>query len=159
MEKGFDMTLSYSINMVQTIASIVSNYIAGYLAVKLTMKNASITMFAATAVALILLALIPGSAPTLFMLVAFLGLGLGGVPASVNNLCTGVYPISCRGTGVSFMQAIGRIAGIVAPLVCGALLQAGFDFSGVILSFVVPMALGIVFILCFMRTDADGNKM
>lgn len=159
MEKGFDMNLSYSINMTQTILGVISNYIAGYLAVKLTVKKASISMFAASGVAMILLALIPGGTAVMFALVGFMGLALGGVPASTNGLCTAIYPTSCRGTGVSFMQAIGRAAGIIAPLVCGALIDAGVDFTGVILSFVVPMVCGVAFILIFMKRDADGNKM
>ena len=55
-----------------------------------------------------------------------------------------LYPVSVRTTAVGWALAVGRVGAIVAPLVAGALVDAGWSGRGLFGLFVVPLVVAAV---------------
>jgi AAHS family 4-hydroxybenzoate transporter-like MFS transporter len=64
------------------------------------------------------------------------GICMTGAQISMPSIAASFYPTHCRASGVAWMLGIGRIGGILAAFVGGALMQAGFG-AGTILSMMI----------------------
>lgn len=87
--------------------------------------------FAAAAVALLMLALLPASLG--WMLVG--GTLVGGAILCIQSILYGIaprcYPFEIRGTGVGVAVGVGRFGSISGPLIAGAVVAAGAGPAGV----------------------------
>ena len=87
--------------------------------------------------------------PLLFALVLLTGSGIVGGQTALNALAATMYPTAARSTGVGWALGMGRFGAILAPLLGGALLAAGFSPMGVFATAIVPTLLcaGVVALL------------
>ena len=87
--------------------------------------------------------------PLLFALVLITGSGIVGGQTALNALAATMYPTTARSTGVGWALGMGRFGAILAPLVGGVLLAAGFSPTGVFATAIVPTLLcaGVVVLL------------
>ena len=99
-------------------------------------------------------------APAWVLLVAafLVGCGVSGGQKSVIALAAVYYPADVRSTGLGWALGIGRVGGILGPLVVGAALTAGWSAGTVFLALSVPMLLcsGVVLYLG-RRSRATGT--
>jgi AAHS family 4-hydroxybenzoate transporter-like MFS transporter len=65
------------------------------------------------------------------------GIGLNGAMMSMGVLAAAFYPTNGRSTGIAWMYGIGRIGGILGPIVGGVLLRST---SGTYMFYLVVMA-------------------
>ena len=82
----------------------------------------SLALSAVGLVAFILLTEVPGLA---FVLGVLVGLFMNAAIAGVYTLAPQAYPAAIRSSGVGVALGVGRVGGIVAPIVVGVLLDAG----------------------------------
>lgn len=82
----------------------------------------SLALSALGLVAFILLAEVPGVA---FLLGVLVGLLMNAAIAGIYTLAPQSYPAAVRSSGVGVALGVGRVGGIVAPIVVGMLLDAG----------------------------------
>jgi benzoate transport len=83
----------------------------------------------------------PGDMALLIAAAAALGVFLYGAQASLYALMTKSFPVHVRATGVGFVTGIGRLGGVLSPIVSGHLLGAGLHYAQVS----TVMALGSLF--------------
>ena len=57
------------------------------------------------------------------------------------------YPTVIRGTGVGMAAAVGRIGGIIGPLLVGSLTVAGYGLGPIFTIFAVAIAIAVVAVL------------
>lgn len=79
------------------------------------------------------------------VLAVFVGLTANGGVAGFYAISPSVYPAAVRGTGVGLMIGIGRLVSIVAPIVTGYLLGAGWTPQGLYVLFGAVLVVAAVF--------------
>ncbi|GAB2998892.1 MFS transporter [Amycolatopsis acidiphila] len=100
-------------------------------------------------------------APVWVLLVAafLVGCGVSGGQKSLIALAAVFYPADVRSTGVGWALGIGRVGGILGPLVVGAALSAGWSAGTVFYALAVPMlasALVVVYLGRRARREAGA---
>ncbi|HXV01048.1 MAG TPA: MFS transporter [Caulobacteraceae bacterium] len=68
------------------------------------------------------------------------GVFIIGASVALNGISPCFYPVAIRGTGVGAGVAVGRVGGIVGPLLASALLAAGAGANGVLMALVPLVA-------------------
>ena len=84
----------------------------------------------------------PGLSLTLLFVAAFLtGWGIFGGQPTLNSLSATYYPTDLRSTGIGAALGIGRVGGIIGPLLGGAMLGAQWSNEAVFYAVAVPAAI------------------
>ena len=78
------------------------------------------------------------------MLLSFFNLGAWG---AMYAYTPENYPTVIRGTGVGMAAAVGRIGGIIGPLLVGSLTVAGYGLGPIFTIFAVAIAIAVVAVL------------
>jgi AAHS family benzoate transporter-like MFS transporter len=94
----------------------------------------------------------------MFLLVALAGAGTLGTQILVNVLVASIYPPNIRGTGLGWALAVGRLGGILGPLIGGALLSAGLVPQASFWVFAGVGAIGAVLTVPFVFYAARARK-
>lgn len=83
------------------------------------------------------------------------GAGIVGSQLGLNGFAAAAYPTALRSTGVGWALGIGRLGGILGPILGGALLGLGFSPAAILLSVCAPGALTAMAILVLDRIRHD----
>jgi len=59
------------------------------------------------------------------------------------------YPAVIRGTGSGMSAAIGRVGGILGPLLVGSLVSAGYSISYIFTIFCISIVIGVIAVAFF----------
>ncbi|GAB3378381.1 MFS transporter [Amycolatopsis echigonensis] len=99
-------------------------------------------------------------APVWVLLIAIflIGCGVSGGQKSVIALATVFYPVEVRSTGVGWALGIGRVGGILGPLIIGAALGGGWSAQQVFLALVVPSAVCGALVLYLGRSNKAAAR-
>ncbi len=101
----------------------------------------AITMLASLAMG----AVLTDPAPMAVLMASFaVGACLSGGQKANNALAVYFYPTALRGTGLGWGLGIGRIGGVIGPLVAGTLLAQGWTPDNLFYASAGPMALGAI---------------
>jgi benzoate transport len=126
---------------------ILGSVLAAWLATRMQIRVLSIVGLFATAAGLCLFALSPGELPRLTGTAMLLGACVYGAQVSLYALMTRSFPVHVRATGVGFVTGVGRLGGIISPLVSGHLHDAGLPYSQISLVMSLGSALGATALL------------
>ena len=111
-------------------------------------------MLICTALTLILFGLAHSS--TMMLLCLFvMGFGIQGGFVGLYAVAARVYPTSFRATGVGWAIGIGRLGGIIGPLLGGLLVAWGFGMAGSFGFFAIPCILAGIITLLFSSKHMD----
>jgi benzoate transport len=91
----------------------------------------SVVLLFGAAALLCLFARVPGDMELLIAVSGALGVFVYGAQASLYALMTKSFPVHVRATGVGFVTGIGRLGGVLSPVVSGHLLGAGLHYAQV----------------------------
>jgi AAHS family 4-hydroxybenzoate transporter-like MFS transporter len=92
------------------------------------------------------------------MIITFLlGLCVQGAQAGLNTAAALFYPTSIRATGVGWSLGVGRIGGILSPVLAGVLLQLGWDAGDIFAAGAIP-AVGAALSIFYSRRLAAGHN-
>lgn len=89
----------------------------------------------------------------MYLLVLVAGAGTLGAQMLVNSLIGSTYPTSARATGTGWALGIGRIGGILGPILGGFLLGSGLPPETSFYAFAVVAALGALLVLPIVFRD------
>lgn len=146
--KGFSLIKSFQYVLIMTIAQLPGYFTAAWFIEKLGRKFVLVVYLIGTAVSAYLF----GTADTTAMLMtagillSFFNLGAwGGLYAYSPEQ----YPTIIRGTGTGFAAAVGRIGGVLGPLLVGNLVAQKVAISTIFMIFCISILIGafVVFIL------------
>jgi AAHS family 4-hydroxybenzoate transporter-like MFS transporter len=129
---------------VSLAGGIVAAFIIGPLMDRIGPYAVVAGLFLAGSLAVVLMGSVLASPETMTILMVSLAVGfcLSGGQKANNALSVYFYPTALRGTGLGWSLGIGRIGGVLGPLVAGELLTLGWSPSELFYASAGPMALG-----------------
>ncbi|MEH6949269.1 MFS transporter [Bacillus sp. JJ634] len=141
--KGFSLIKSFEYVLIMTLAQLPGYFTAAWFIEKMGRKFVLITYLIGTAVS----AYFFGTAEELPLLItsgillSFFNLGAWG---ALYAYTPEQYPTVIRGTGAGMAAAIGRIGGILGPLLVGYLVAANTSISTIFTIFTVAILIGVI---------------
>ncbi|MFJ7939699.1 MFS transporter [Peribacillus sp. NPDC096622] len=141
--KGFSMIQSFEYVLIMTLAQLPGYFSAAWLIEKMGRKFVLITYLIGTAVS----AYFFGSAEGLALLIvsgmflSFFNLGAWG---ALYAYTPEQYPTAVRGTGAGLAAGVGRIGGVLGPLLVGYLVAADIPISSIFTLFTIAILVGAV---------------
>lgn len=87
------------------------------------------------------------------------GLFLNGTVSGINVIVPSLYPAESRATALGLAVAVSRLGAVLAPLIAGFLLQAGWTPGSMFQVFAIPAVLGAaatILLTRFERTTRDA---
>ena len=141
--KGFDMITSFKYVLIMTLAQLPGYFSAAWLIEKAGRKFVLVTYLLGTAAS----AFVFGNADTTAMLItsgAFLSFFNLGAWGALYAYTPEQYPSVIRATGAGMAAAIGRVGGILGPLLVGTLVTAGYDIGWIFSIFCVAVVIGVI---------------
>lgn len=144
--KGFTLIKSFQYVLIMTLSQLPGYFTAAWFIEKIGRKFVLVTYLFGTAVS----AYFFGSAETLTALIvsgcllSFFNLGAWG---ALYAYSPEQYPTVIRGTGTGMAAAVGRIGGVLGPLVVGNLLAANTSIEKIFSLFGISIIIGMLSVL------------
>ena len=141
--KGFSMIQSFEYVLIMTLAQLPGYFSAAWLIERVGRKFVLVTYLLGTAGS----ALIFGQAETTAVLIvsgiflSFFNLGAWG---ALYAYTPEQYPAIIRGTGAGMAASIGRVGGILGPLLVGSLVAAGHSIGFIFALFCASIVVGVI---------------
>nr|WP_189655243.1 MFS transporter [Bacillus sp. HNG] len=146
--KGFSMIQSFEYVLIMTLAQLPGYFTAAWLIERVGRKFVLVTYLLGTAGS----ALVFGQAETTAVLIvsgillSFFNLGAWG---ALYAYTPEQYPAIIRGTGAGMAAAIGRVGGILGPLLVGSLVSKGQSISFIFTLFCISIVIGVITLAFF----------
>ena len=146
--KGFSMIQSFEYVLIMTLAQLPGYYSAAWLIERMGRKFVLVTYLLGTAAS----ALVFGAAESTTILIvsgillSFFNLGAWG---ALYAYSPEQYPAVIRGTGSGMAAAIGRVGGILGPLLVGSLVSAGYSIAYIFTIFCISIVIGVIAVAFF----------
>ena len=134
---GLSMELAIYSGTIFNLGAIVGIPVQGYFSSRFGLKKSIGTLLLITAVLLGLFGLFSGSNLILVVLF-FLGFGVQGSFVGLYAVAARMYPTSFRSTGVGWAIGMGRLGGIIGPVLGGLLVGLGFGMAQSFIFFALP---------------------
>ncbi|MEW4427170.1 MFS transporter [Paenibacillus pabuli] len=157
MAKGFTLVKSFQYVLIMTLAQLPGYFTAAYFIERYGRKFVLVVYLTLTAVSAIAFGLATTEAAILTagICLSFFNLGAwGGLYAYSPEL----YPDSVRSTGVGLATSVGRIGGVLAPLMVGMLVQREVAISLIFTIFFVTILIGAAAVL-FLGRETKGQEL
>ncbi|WP_366294954.1 MFS transporter [Paenibacillus sp. AN1007] len=157
MAKGFTLVKSFQYVLIMTIAQLPGYFTAAYFIERYGRKFVLVVYLTLTAVSAIAFGLATTEATILAagICLSFFNLGAwGGLYAYSPEL----YPTSVRSTGVGLATSVGRVGGVLAPLMVGMLVQRTVPISLIFTIFFVTILIGAAAVL-FWGRETKGQEL
>ncbi|WP_017382079.1 MFS transporter [Paenisporosarcina sp. TG-14] len=141
--KGFDLITSFKYVLLMTLAQLPGYFTAAWLIEIAGRKFVLVTYLLGTAAS----AFAFGNADTTMSLIvfgAFLSFFNLGAWGALYAYTPEQYPSVIRATGAGMAASIGRIGGILGPLLVGTLVMRGYDIGWIFSIFCVAIVIGVL---------------
>lgn len=155
--KGFSLIQSFEYVLIMTLAQLPGYFSAAWLIEKAGRKFVLVTYLLGTAAS----AFVFGSAETTAilivsgMLLSFFNLGAWG---ALYAYSPEQYPTVIRATGSGMAASVGRIGGILGPLLVGSLVTAGYEIGWIFGIFCIAIIIGVIAIV-FLGTETKQVEL
>ena len=134
---GLSMELAIYSGTIFNLGAIVGIPVQGYFSSSFGLKKSIGTLLLITAVLLGIFGLFSGSNLILVVLF-FLGFGVQGSFVGLYAVAARMYPTAFRSTGVGWAIGMGRLGGIIGPVLGGLLVGLGFGMAQSFIFFALP---------------------
>lgn len=157
---GFPLVSSYSYAIEQALAATVGGLALGWI---LDRTNKYVTLMIAFCLGGVCLVIfsVSTSLVALYLLNALVGALIIGGQNTVHVLVTGAYRTEVRATGLGWALGIGRLGGLLGPLIGGYLLALKLPFPVYFIVFAVPAVLcsGTIALLQAVNRPSTGQSL
>lgn len=144
--KGFDLVKSFEYVLIMTLAQLPGYFTAAWLIERVGRKFVLVTYLAGTAIAAYFFG-IANTAMQLVMAGMFLSFFNLGAWGALYAYTPEQYPTLARATGAGMAAGIGRIGGILGPLMVGYMVSYHFSPSVIFNIFCLVIAIGVMVVL------------
>ena len=134
---GLSMELAIYSGTIFNLGAIVGIPVQGYFSSRFGLKKSIGTLLLITGVLLGIFGLFSGSNLILVVLF-FLGFGVQGSFVGLYAVAARMYPTAFRSTGVGWAIGMGRLGGIIGPVLGGLLVGLGFGMAQSFIFFALP---------------------
>ncbi|MDF7667573.1 MFS transporter [Orbaceae bacterium ESL0727] len=150
MMKGFDMVKSFGYILIMTLAQLPGYFSVAWLIERLGRKWVLVIYLLGTLISGYLFGIVQSANQLLLsgMLLSFFNLGAWG---AMYAYTPEQYTAHIRGTGVGMAAAVGRIGGILGPLMVGLFVSLGFSVGLIFSLFSFAILLAIIAIILLGR--------
>lgn len=155
--KGFSMIKSFEYVLIMTLAQLPGYFTAAWLIERAGRKFVLVAYLSGTAVS----AFVFGNADTTAMLLvsgmflSFFNLGAWG---ALYAYSPEQYPTNIRGTGTGMAAAVGRLGGVLGPLMVGMMLSNGTAINTIFTLFCGVIVIGVLAVL-FLGTETKQTEL
>lgn len=147
VQKGFSLVKSYSFGMTQAIMSSIGAIVIGSCIDAFGRKKTMIPAYVLGAVSIVFFGEVDSYA-AMMVAAGFTGFFIMGSQTAQHVITGETFPTKIRTTGTGFVYSVGRVGSLVAPLLGGAMVAAGFSFSSFFLVFAIfPLVCALTFAL------------
>lgn len=144
---GYPLGSSLTFLLVLNFGIMIGAIVGGWLGDKFHLRKVIITYFSIAVAALCLLGF--KSEPlVLYILIAIAGATTSGTQILLYAYVAQFYPMDSRSTGIGWASGVGRIGGILGPILGGVLLSMELPIQANFAVFAIPGAIGALAI-CF----------
>jgi MFS family permease len=155
-------------------AAIISNVSVGFVSDRIGRRRnlAFGWLFSIVAIVLCSLFIVPGNYLLCIALMLLFGFALNYAITAIQPIMPESYPTQIRNVGVSWAQAFARFGAVLSPIILGAAAQSSLFVSGtgadglpitnwnsLVLVLILPLALGFICTLVFIRRETRGKSM
>ncbi|MBV9920798.1 MAG: MFS transporter, partial [Pseudonocardia sp.] len=148
---GYPLGSALQFLLALNLGAIVGAIAFSLLADRVGPKYVTATAFVAACLCLLLLSQRLGTA-ALLACVAVAGLGSVGVQILINGYIAVWYPAASRASALGWALSVGRLGGILGPLLGGWVLAAGLGFQWNFYAFALAAVVGAVVIVLIPRS-------
>jgi AAHS family benzoate transporter-like MFS transporter len=147
-KQGYGLGSSISFLLVLNAGAVVGALIVSRLADRMGPRPTIAASFALAVISTVALALHPEGA-LLYAFVIGAGFGAMGTQILVNGFVGGYYPAHARATGLGWSLGLGRIGGILGPLVGGWILGSsiGIEWNFYVFAIAAFVAGGLILLV------------
>lgn len=144
---GYPLGSSISFLLVLNLGAMIGAILGGWLGDRFHLRRVIFFYFTVAAISLFLLGF-KGSTLSLYLLIAVAGATIIGTQILLYAYVAQFYPTEIRSTGIGWASGVGRIGGILGPILGGTLLSLELPLQANFLAFAIPGALAAIAI-CF----------
>ena len=158
IEAGYALNSSLSFLIALQGGAIIGTLIIAKLCDKYGSKKMLVPMYASGAVALTLLGF-GGNSLLIYVLVAIAGAATVGAQNIVQAYVSQYYPASIRSTALGTASGIGRIGGMLGPILGGFLLSISLPIHLNFIAFAIPGLIAAIALAIVPEKQAHYNKV
>lgn len=155
-EAGYSLGSSLTFLLVLNMGGIAGALIGGWLADHWRTKNVLTMFFSLNALSLIAMSFHPTTS-ILYIMIAVAGATSIGSQIVLYSFASQFYPTEVRSTGIGWSSGVGRVGGIIGPVVGGTLLGLSLSFQQNFMVLAIPGLLAAVAI-SFIREKRFADK-
>lgn len=144
--KGFSLIQSFEYVLIMTLAQLPGYFTAAWLIEKMGRKWVLAVYLTGTALSALAFGFATDATMLVIfgMLLSFFNLGAWG---AMYAYTPENYPTIIRGTGVGLAAGIGRVGGVIGPLIVGSLTAAGYGLGPIFTIFAIAIAIAVIAVL------------
>lgn len=144
--KGFSLIQSFEYVLIMTLAQLPGYFTAAWLIEKMGRKWVLAVYLTGTALSALAFGFATDATMLVLfgMLLSFFNLGAWG---AMYAYTPENYPTVIRGTGVGLAAGIGRIGGVIGPLIVGSLTAAGYGLGPIFTIFAIAIGIAVIAVL------------
>lgn len=155
VDAGMSTSQGMSGGVILNVGGIVGSMLLGYISSRLDIgKLIAVYMFV-TVVLMVLFSTVTVFDTSMLMLTASLGFFVFGSIVGLYALAPQLYPARSRSAGLSIAIGVGRLGGVLSPVLAGALFDHGWDKQHGYILFAVPLLLAVALVV---QLAARRNK-
>lgn len=109
--------------------------------------------FAVAGVAIVLFSRYYSGIHVAYLFIAVAGFGVMGGQALLNTMASTYYPTALRSTGLGWALGLGRLGGIMGPILGGSLLTLQWPTADLLLLSALPIGVTVIAVLIFSKSS------
>jgi MFS transporter, AAHS family, 4-hydroxybenzoate transporter len=137
---GLSMEKAIYAGTIFNAGAIAGIPIQGYFSIRFGFKKTITSIFLATAILLLAFGLFKGT-DLILLILFFLGFGVQSGFVGLYATAAGMYPTRIRATGIGWAMGMGRLGGILGPIIGGTIVSLGFKMFESFAFFAIPTLL------------------
>lgn len=134
-----------------SLGGVTGAVLLGLLASRAGPRRLTAAYFGLGALMLILFSVSLGTLATALVVAVFVGLFLNGTVTGMTVIIPSLYPAEARATALGLAVAVSRLGAVLAPLIAGLLIEAGWAPGSLFQVFAIPGVLGALATIFLVR--------
>jgi len=141
-DSGFDVAAGRDAFFLFNLGGVIGIYLIGWMSTRWTLTNLIFYLSSASAVGMVIFALVPNRLTLLLSLTLLIGILQQGGFTGLYGAAAKAYPTHIRSTGIGWSIGLGRFGAVLGPAIAGYLIAGGLSMSANYFIFAIPMAVG-----------------